>query len=266
MLITAVAGLFFNLIQMKILHSGDGHYHLGGGHDHSHGDHDHGHSHGPRSTSVTEPLKEGLINNDDEDIHHHEHDEGHGAHEHHHGTHEDTHNHVHDHGTDDNKEKKAGKRNINVESAYLHVLGDMLMSVGVIIAGLIIYFYPEAWVADPICTYLFSVIVIFTTTPIQRDCFSVMMEGTPNEIDSEQLLEDIYNCSGVEEVHDFHVWSISVGKFALSAHIKSDQPLKTLSVVTDLLRRKYNIYHTTVQMEGFSENKHAFKCDNDIHD
>ena len=67
-------------------------------------------------------------------------------------------------------------------------------------------------------------------------------------------------------MHDLHVWSISVGKFALSAHVKSDQPLKILSVVTDLLRRKYGIYHTTVQMEGFNESRHAFKCENDIHD
>ena len=140
------------------------------------------------------------------------------------------------------------------------------MSVGVIIAGFIIFFFPQAWVAAPICTYLFSVIVIFTTTPIQKDCIRVMMEGTPSELDADQLLEDILAIQGVEEVHDFHVWSISVGKFALSAHIKSDLPLKTLSVVTDMLRRKYNIFHTTVQMEGFNENRHAFKCENDIHD
>ena len=50
----------------------------------------------------------------------------------------------------------------------------------------------------------------------------------------------------VAEVHDFHLWSISAGKLALSCHIKSDKPLKTLSHVTDLLRRKYNLYHTTV--------------------
>ncbi len=59
------------------------------------------------------------------------------------------------------------------------------MSVGVIIAGVIIFFFPQAWMADPICTYLFSVIVIFTTTPIQKDCIRVMMEGTPSELDAD---------------------------------------------------------------------------------
>ena len=59
---------------------------------------------------------------------------------------------------------------MNVSAAYLHVLGDMLMSVGVIIAATIIYFDEKLWWADPICTYLFSVIVIFTTVPIIRNC------------------------------------------------------------------------------------------------
>jgi len=142
----------------------------------------------------------------------------------------------------------------------------MLMSVGVIIAAIIIYFDKDLWMADPICTYLFSVIICFTTTPIFKDCINVMMEGTPAELDSDDLLNDMYNVAGVEEIHDFHLWSISVGKFALSVHIKSDTPLKTLSHVTDMLRRKYGLYHTTVQMEGFNETKHAFKCENDIHE
>jgi zinc transporter 2 len=98
MLATAILGLFFNLIQMKILHSGDGHYHLGGGHDHSHGDHDHGHdhtshthhahSHGKKTGS---DLHEGLINDEE---HHHEHAHDHGD-VHHHGEHEHAHEHPH---------------------------------------------------------------------------------------------------------------------------------------------------------------------------
>ena len=127
------------------------------------------------------------------------------------------------------------------------------MSVGVIIAATIVYFNPALKVADPICTYLFSIIVCFTTIPVFKDCIRVMMEGTPENINVEKLMEDIYAIDGVEEIHDFHVWSISVGKFALSAHIQSDTPLKTLSQVTDLCRRQYNLFHTTIQMEGFTQ-------------
>ena len=88
-----------------------------------------------------------------------------------------------------------------------------------------------------------------------------MMEGTPATIDVEALIMDLEEIEGVTEIHDFHVWSISVGKFALSAHIQSNQPMKTLSKVTDLCRRKYKLFHTTIQMEGSPESKHAFVCD-----
>jgi len=70
----------------------------------------------------------------------------------------------------------------------------------------------------------------------------------------------------VEELHDFHIWSISVGKMALTAHIKSDKPMKTLNMVTDMCRRKYGIFHTTIQMEGHTQTQHAFHCDQDLHD
>ena len=113
------------------------------------------------------------------------------------------------------------------------------MSVGVIIAAVVIYYKPEWRIADPICTYLFSIIICFTTTPVFKDCIMVLLEGTPSSIDIELLEEDIINLPGVVDLHDFHVWSISVGKYALSAHITSESPLKTLCQVTDICRRKY---------------------------
>lgn len=185
--------------------------------------------------------------------------------EHNHDHKEHKHSHSHDHHDHEHSTKIAGF-NINVESAFLHVLGDMLMSVGVIIAAIVVYINPAFTIADPICTYLFSVIICFTTIPVFKDCIKVMMEGTPEHVDVEKLMEDIFAIEGVEEIHDFHLWSISVGKFALSAHIQSDKPLKTLSQVTDLCRRKYNLFHTTIQMEGYTDQKHAFICENDIHD
>ena len=76
-------------------------------------------------------------------------------------------------------------RNINVTSAYLHVLGDLLMSVGVIIAAVIINFRPDWTLADPLCTYLFSVIICCTSVPVFKDCMKVIMEGTPDDINLE---------------------------------------------------------------------------------
>ena len=135
-----------------------------------------------------------------------------------------------------------------MDAAFLHVMGDMLMSVGVIIAATIIYFFPSMWVADPICTYLFSVIVFFTTIPIIKNIIEVMMEGAPKTIDVEKLREDILQECGndIVDVHDLHVWTISVGKVSMTVHIQSIKPLKTLAQVTDLCRRKYNLFHTTI--------------------
>ena len=94
-----------------------------------------------------------------------------------------------------NKEtlEKTPRWNINVTSAYLHVLGDLLMSVGVIIASVIIYFKPEWRIADPLCTFLFSIIVVFTTIPVVKECTFVLLEGSPDSIDVEDLTADLLN-------------------------------------------------------------------------
>ena len=137
-------------------------------------------------------------------------------------------------------------QNINVTSAYLHVLGDLLMSIGVIIAAIIINYNPAWTIADPICTYVFSVVIMCTSVPVFKDCIMVLMEATPDEVDVEKLENDIIEMPDVEELHDLHIWSISQGKFAMSCHIVSKHPLKTLHHVTDMCRRKYKLYHTTI--------------------
>ena len=139
------------------------------------------------------------------------------------------------------------------------------MSVGVITAAVIMNFKPEWAIADPICTYLFSVIICCTSIPVFKDCMKVIMEGTPEDMDIEEIETELSNIPGVIEVHDLHVWSISSGKVSLSCHIVSTQPLKSLNAATDLCRRKFKIYHTTIQTEGPSDNPHVFKCENDLH-
>lgn len=95
----------------------------------------------------------------------------------------DVHEHGHSHG--------HGEKNVNVEAAFLHALGDMIMSIGVIIASVIIYIWPKLTYADSICTFIFSVIVCITTFPLISQCINVMMEAAPKEIDSMKLIEDI---------------------------------------------------------------------------
>jgi len=278
MLIVAVMGLFFNLIQMRILHSGDGHYHLGGeDHDHDHHGHDHGHDHdhnhdhdhhhhdhAAKNKITDSSVKEPLVGINDE--HNHE-----GGCDHDHDHDHDHHDHPHDRIAAEGEDNFINTGNMNVDAAFLHVMGDMLMSVGVIIAALIITWNPNWWYADPICTYLFSVIVFVTTVPIIKNCVKIIMEGTPKNISLEMLTNDILNLDkeNIIDVHDLHVWQIAQGRNTMSTHLKSKKPMKTLAQVTDLARRKYNLHHTTVQVEGvedFEANPHHFECGNDLHD
>lgn len=141
---------------------------------------------------------------------------------------------------------------MNIDGATLHVLGDLVMSIGVIIASIIIYIWPSMWMADPICTYVFSVIVSVTTVPIFKKCLSIMMEGTPDEIDLAHLQDLIFKADSknIVEVHDLHVWKLGGEKLSMSCHIVTNTPLKTLARVTDMCRRQFNLYHTTIQVEG----------------
>ena len=146
----------------------------------------------------------------------------------------------------------------------------MLMSVGVIIAATIIYFFPDYWYADPLCTYLFSIIVLFTTTPIIKMCIRVLMEGAPLDFDVDALRQALYDCNSedIHDIHDLHVWAIAPGKLSMTCHIVSVKPLKSLARATDVCRRKFDLHHTSIQVEGINDNKknpHAFKCENDIH-
>lgn len=138
------------------------------------------------------------------------------------------------------------------------------MSIGVCISATIIYFgkTEEFWIADPVCTFVFSVIVCGTCTPIIKNCVSVLMEGAPPEIDTEKLLQDIHELGDDVGVHDFHIWSISVGKYALSAHVSTSRPAEILKKVTELCKTKYGVDHLAIQVEDSSAgNEHTFACE-----
>ena len=86
-------------------------------------------------------------------------------------------------------DKVDQEENINVRAAIVHMIGDMVQSAGVIVAAVIIYVKPDWTIADPICTFLFSILVMFTTVPIFKDCMRILMESSPESISS----MDVYN-------------------------------------------------------------------------
>lgn len=116
-----------------------------------------------------------------------------------------------------------GKGNINVRAAFIHVLGDFFQSFGVLIAAIVIYYYPDYRMIDPICTFIFSVIVLITTFAILKDVLNVLMEGIPKGIDIKEVRKTLFNIDGVRKVHNLRIWSLSMDKAALSTHLAIGQ-------------------------------------------
>ncbi|KAJ8322012.1 hypothetical protein KUTeg_000483 [Tegillarca granosa] len=113
---------------------------------------------------------------------------------------------------------------------------------------------PEYKLADPICTFLFSVIVLITTVSIMRDILVVLMEGTPRRIDFSEVSKSFYAVPGIKDIHNLRVWSLSLDKLALSVHIavaKDVDPLKILKLCSIMIQRRFGITETTIQVEEY---------------
>ena len=165
------------------------------------------------------------------------------------------------------------KHNLNaddnpvIRAAYIHILGDMIQSAGVLLAALIIYFFqdthPGVRIVDPICTFCFAIVVLCTTVPVSRDCFYVLLESTPRDLDIESLYNELNSINGVISVHDIHLWNISIGRPSISLHINCYNPKEILKVATQTCKN-YGIKHCTIQAET-----ELYNCnhdeENDIH-
>ena len=142
----------------------------------------------------------------------------------------------------------------------------MLNSVGVCIAATVIYFWPEAKVADPICAFLFAILVVIQCRPILRMCINVLMEGAPEGIDQIALTSQLKAIGEDVEVHDFHLWSISQGSNALSCHIHCrGNPMAVLKEATRICKEDFHIDHITIQMEDLDDEEHALDCHQTTH-
>jgi cobalt-zinc-cadmium efflux system protein len=142
---------------------------------------------------------------------------------------------------------------LNVRSAFLHVLGDALASVGVIVAGLVIVL--TGWtVVDPLVSVLIGVIILVGSGNVLRQSVHILVEGVPRGLTATGVARAMYDVAGVSEVHDLHIWTLSPGYSALSAHVVlDDQSLsEAQSIMADLeaaLSEQFGIGHTTLQFE-----------------
>lgn len=141
--------------------------------------------------------------------------------------------------------------NLNIRSAFFHVLSDTLSSIGALAAGFIILL--TGWTAaDPLISIGIAVLIVINAVRLLRDVVAVLLEAAPSHIDVAKLEKAILSVAGVLEVHDLHVWSITSGKESLSAHLKILKGIDSESLlkeVNDVLTRDFNITHTTIQIE-----------------
>jgi len=258
---------------------------LGHNHSHSHGGGGHGHSHGHTDNlglESTESLLEsqttgshvsndGVANGHSTHGHSHNHN-----HNHSHANGNKASGHGHSHGHDDDSHVKTvqsygsirstestgvehevmSEENINVQAAYAHAIGDLLQSIGVCIAGALIWRfpgdeYPMVQLADPIATLLFSFLVVGSTQQVLKSSVSILMQSVPEGIDPIAICHGLEGIEDVIGIHHLHIWSITQGEPSLSVHVQvasADHMNPALKRVQHYLR-KMNFHHSTVQVE-----------------
>ena len=276
MFVVAVLGLLFNITMGLILayegiDHGMHHHHDHDHDDHHHHDHDH-HNHeddhheekelkvishdnctGHKNEIELKDNQEGLLKSEEITSNTrktNKHDSKKSIHSHHKHNHSNSHSHS-------NKNE-----NINIRAAMIHIIGDAIQNIGVIISGATIYFYPTYVIIDSLCTFFFAIVVFMTTIRILKDCVLVIMEGSPIE-NIEEMENQLLEIEGVIEVHDLHVWSLSMGKLSMTCHLISTKPQESLTKACEMIKIKYNIDHTTIQVE--EEREDEDKCKQTLH-
>ena len=151
------------------------------------------------------------------------------------------------------------ENNINIKSAMLHFLGDLLNSVGVIISSIIIYFTNFVYI-DIIMSVLISVIIFTGGYKISKEAFFILMEAVPSEINLSALRNELLNIDGIKNIHEFHIWKNDNEEISFTAHILLDNYEKhnNYRIINEIKQKLalYDIFHMTVQIENTGINVH----------
>jgi cobalt-zinc-cadmium efflux system protein len=148
---------------------------------------------------------------------------------------------------------KSSRKNLNIKAAFLHIMGDLFSSAGVIIGAIVIYV--TGWFAvDPILSVMIGLIILKGAYSVVKETAGVLLEAVPKHINLEKLIREVENIEGVESFHHVHVWTITSGLYALSGHVEiQDQRIsestQIMEGVKEYLAQRYHIDHTTLQFE-----------------
>lgn len=142
---------------------------------------------------------------------------------------------------------------LNIRAAFLHILGDTISSVGVVVAGVVIAL--TGWTyADPIIAVVIGIIILFGAVQLVRESSDILLEAVPKSIQADKVIQVIKNIEGVKDLHDVHIWTITSGIYALSTHlfIQDQMVSRTRDIIDKVnheLAEHFNITHTTLQVE-----------------
>lgn len=154
--------------------------------------------------------------------------------------------------------------NLNTRASVLHALGDVGASVGVVIGAVVITLTGATWV-DPVISVAIAVLIAISAVRLIREATDILLESTPRDVSTTDVARDICAISGISAVHDLHIWQISGGLRALSCHaiiadIPPSESAALIDQVSEMLRQRYRIGHTTIQLESDAHEAHDGYC------
>lgn len=161
--------------------------------------------------------------------------------------------------------RHGSRSDLNLRSAYLHLLGDAISTFGAILAGIGIGL--TGWTAlDPLVSILIALLILWNAWGIVRESVDILLESTPRDLDMNALIDDVLKVQGVRGIHDLHVWSITQDMRALSAHILTDDVLISAGSavqrqINDLLYHRYGVAHAALQLECVGCEPDDLYCD-----
>ena len=166
--------------------------------------------------------------------------------------------------------KKESEHDLNIRSAFVHLMGDVISTLGAVIAGVIIYLTGANWL-DPLVSVLIGFLILYNAWGILRDSVEILLEATPRDIDTSKLVRDVLQVKGVLGVHDLHIWSLTQNLRTMSAHIlTTDLPISSGASIQrqihEILLHRYNIAHATLQLECVDCLPVSLYCDMNDHD
>lgn len=161
--------------------------------------------------------------------------------------------------------KSGSENDLNLRSAFLHLMGDVVSTIGAVIAGVIIAFTGFNWL-DPAVSVLIGILILVSGWVILREAIDILLESTPNDIDAKSVTGNLMQVKGVKGVHDVHIWSITQGIRLLSAHILTEDISISAGAliqreVNGILKNQYKITHTTLQLECMGCEPDMLFCD-----